>query len=90
MLAVPMCSNRPATRRGVCKGDFEQCCWARAIFRAKRLPDLGKSLAIGMKELRKEAANLGDEDKAEQRPRNTDGKEIAPSAGKGAQDLRAL
>ena len=53
------------------------------IFRAKRLPDLGKSLAIGMKELRKEAANLGDEDKAEQRPRNTDSKEIAPSAGKG-------
>jgi hypothetical protein len=29
------------------------------------------------------ADNLGDEYKAEQRLRNTDGKEIAPSAGKG-------
>ena len=37
-----------------------------------------------MKELRKEAAGLGDEEKAEQGPRNTDGKEtIAPGAGKG-------
>ena len=51
---------------------------------AKRLPELGRSLGIGVKELRKGAAGLGDEEKAEQGPRSTDGKEkIVPSAGKG-------
>ncbi len=53
------------------------------FFGAKRVPELGRSLGIGMKELRKEATGSGDEDKAEQPPRNTEGKEIAPSAGKG-------
>ena len=54
------------------------------IFGAKRLPDLGKSLGIGVKDLRKEAAGLGDEEMAEQGPRNTDAKgSIAPGAGKG-------
>ena len=54
------------------------------IFGAKRLPELGESLRIGVKELRKEAAGLDNEEKAEQRPRNTDVKEkIAPSVGKG-------
>ena len=37
-----------------------------------------------MKQLRKEAAGLGDEETAKQGLRNTDGKEkIAPSVGKG-------
>jgi Sec-independent protein translocase protein TatA len=47
------------------------------FFGAKRLPALGRSLGIGMWELRK--------DDAKQRPRNNeeDGKEIAPNAGKG-------
>jgi TatA/E family protein of Tat protein translocase len=54
------------------------------LFGAKRLPALGRSFEIGMRELRKEAARLGDEDEANQRPRNKeDGKEIAPNAGKG-------
>ena len=54
------------------------------FFGAKRLPALGRSFGIGMRELRKEAARLGDEDEAKQRPRNKeDGKEIAPNAGKG-------
>jgi Sec-independent protein translocase protein TatA len=46
------------------------------FFGAKRLPALGRSLGIGMWELRK--------DDAKQRPRNNEeGKEIAPKAGKG-------
>ena len=55
------------------------------IFGTKRLPDLGKSLGIGVKELRKEAAGLGDEEKAEHGPPNADAKgTIAPAgAGKG-------
>ncbi len=54
------------------------------IFGAKRLPELEESLGIGVNELRKEAAGLGDEETAEQGPRNTDVKEkIAPSVGKG-------
>ena len=54
------------------------------FFGAKRLPALGRSFEIGMRELRKEAARLGDEDEANQRPRGKeDGKEIAPNAGKG-------
>jgi sec-independent protein translocase protein TatA len=58
------------------------------IFGAKRLPDLGNSLGIGVKELRKEAAGLGDEEKAERGPRNTDGKgTIAPGAGKGEHSI---
>ena len=37
-----------------------------------------------MKELRKEAAaGVGDKDKAEQRPRHTEGEEMIPSAGRG-------
>ncbi len=54
------------------------------LFGAKRLPALGRSFEIGIRELRKETARLGDEDDAKQRPRNkVDGKEIAPNAGKG-------
>jgi sec-independent protein translocase protein TatA len=53
------------------------------FFGAKRLPELGRSFGIGMKELRKEAAGLGNEDEAGQRPRNKDEKEIAPSVGRG-------
>jgi Sec-independent protein translocase protein TatA len=54
------------------------------FFGTKQLPVLGRSFEIGMRELRKEAARLGDEDEANQRPRNKeDGKEIAPNAGKG-------
>jgi sec-independent protein translocase protein TatA len=54
------------------------------FFGAKRLPALGRSFEIGMRELRKGAASLGDEDEANQRPRSKeDGKEIAPNAGKG-------
>ena len=46
------------------------------FFRANRLPALGRSFGIGMRELRK--------DDAKQRPRNNEeGKEIAPNAGKG-------
>jgi sec-independent protein translocase protein TatA len=52
------------------------------FFGAKRLPELGRSFGIGVKELRKEAAGVGHEDEAEQRPRNKDGKEIAKSAGR--------
>jgi Sec-independent protein translocase protein TatA len=52
------------------------------LFGANRLPALGRS--FGMGELRKEAASLGDEDEAKQRPRSKkDAKEIAPNAGKG-------
>ena len=43
------------------------------FFGAKRLPALGRSFGIGMREFRREAARSGDED----------GKEIAPNAGKG-------
>lgn len=57
------------------------------FFGAKRLPELGRSFGIGMKELRKEAAGLGDRDEAEQRARNKDGKEIAPSAGRGERSV---
>jgi Sec-independent protein translocase protein TatA len=54
------------------------------FFGDKRLPALGRSFEIGMRELRKGAARLGDEDEANQRPRSKeDGKEIAPNAGKG-------
>jgi sec-independent protein translocase protein TatA len=54
------------------------------FFGAKRLPELGRSFGIGVKELRKEAAaGVGDEDKAEQRPRHTEGEEMIPSAGRG-------
>jgi sec-independent protein translocase protein TatA len=54
------------------------------FFGTKRLPELGRSFGIGMRELRKEAARLGDEDDAKQGPRNKeDGKGIAPNAGKG-------
>ena len=52
------------------------------LFGAKRLPALGRSFEIGMRELRKEAARLGDEDGGK-RPPKEDGKEIAPNAGKG-------
>ena len=52
------------------------------FFGAKRLPALGRSFV--MRELRKKAASLGDEDEANQRPRSKeDGKEIALNAGKG-------
>jgi Sec-independent protein translocase protein TatA len=52
------------------------------LFGANRLPALGRS--FGMRELRKEAASLGDENRAKQRPRSKkDAKEIAPNAGKG-------
>ena len=51
------------------------------FFGAKRLPDLGRSLGIGMKELRKEATGSSDVDEAEQRPGDKDGKEIAANAG---------
>ena len=54
------------------------------FFGAKRLPALGRSFEIGMRELRKGGARLGDEDDAKRRPRNKEeGKEIAPNAGKG-------
>ena len=43
------------------------------FFGPKRLPALGRSLGIGMREFRREAARSGDED----------GKEIASNAGKG-------
>jgi Sec-independent protein translocase protein TatA len=41
------------------------------FFGTKRLPALGRSFEIGMRELRKEAARLGDEDETKQRPRST-------------------
>jgi TatA/E family protein of Tat protein translocase len=54
------------------------------LFGAKRLPALGRSFEIGMRELRKEAARSGDEDDVKQRLHNKeDGMEIAPNAGKG-------
>jgi sec-independent protein translocase protein TatA len=54
------------------------------FFGANRLPALGRSFEIGVRELRKGAAHLGDEDETKQRPRSKeDGKEIAPKAGKG-------
>jgi Sec-independent protein translocase protein TatA len=54
------------------------------LFGTNRQPALGRSFEIGMRELRKEAARLGDEDEANQRPRNKeDGRELAPNAGKG-------
>jgi sec-independent protein translocase protein TatA len=53
------------------------------FFGAKRLPDLGRSFGIGMKELRKEAARLGDEDEAQQRPRNKDDGGNRPGLGAG-------
>jgi TatA/E family protein of Tat protein translocase len=54
------------------------------LFGANRLPALGRSFGIGIRELRKEAASLGYGDDAKQRPRNKeDGQEIAPDAGKG-------
>jgi sec-independent protein translocase protein TatA len=52
------------------------------FFGAKRLPELGRSLGIGMKELRKEAAGSSDMDEPEQRAGNKDAKEIASSAGR--------
>jgi sec-independent protein translocase protein TatA len=59
------------------------------IFGAKRVPELGKSLGIGMKELRKEAAGLGDEEEAEHGPPNADAKgAIAPGAGEGEHSVR--
>ena len=58
------------------------------IFGAKWLSDLGKSLGIGVKELPKEAAGLGGQEKAQRGPRNTDAKgKIAP--GKEEHSLRA-
>jgi TatA/E family protein of Tat protein translocase len=58
------------------------------IFGTKRLPALGRSFGIGMRELCKEAARSGDENEAKQRPRNKeDGKEIAPNAGKGESNV---
>jgi sec-independent protein translocase protein TatA len=53
------------------------------FFGAKRLPDLGRSFGIGMKELRKEAARSGDEDEAQQRPRNKDDGGNRPGLGAG-------
>jgi sec-independent protein translocase protein TatA len=53
------------------------------IFGAKRLPELGRSLGLGLTELRKEAAGLGDEEKAEPGPQSRDGKrQIVPGAAK--------
>ena len=43
------------------------------FFGAKRLPALGRSFGIGMRESRRETARSGDEDR----------KEIAANAGKG-------
>ena len=43
------------------------------FFGAKRLPALGRSFGIGMREFRREAAHSADEDR----------KEIAPNEGKG-------
>jgi sec-independent protein translocase protein TatA len=57
------------------------------FFGTKRLPQLGRSFGIGIKELRKEAAGLSGKDEAEQQPRNKDRKEIAPSAGKGERSV---
>jgi Sec-independent protein translocase protein TatA len=53
------------------------------FFGAKRLPQIGRSFEIGVKELRREAAGLSDEDEAERQPRNKDRKEIAPGVGRG-------
>ena len=57
------------------------------FFGAKRLPGLGSSLEIGMKELRKEVARSSDVDQPEQRPGNKDGKEIAAKAGRGGRSV---
>jgi Sec-independent protein translocase protein TatA len=54
------------------------------FFRANRLPALGRSFGIGMRELCEEGACSGDDDDARQRPRSKkDAKEIVPNAGKG-------
>jgi TatA/E family protein of Tat protein translocase len=54
------------------------------FFGAKRLSALGRSFRIGMREFRREAARLCDEDDAKRRLYNKeDGKEIASNAGKG-------
>jgi sec-independent protein translocase protein TatA len=53
------------------------------FFGAKRLPELGRSFGIGMRELRKEAARSGDEDAKQRLHNKEDGMEIAPNAGKG-------
>jgi Sec-independent protein translocase protein TatA len=56
------------------------------FFGAKRLPALGRSFEIGMRELRKEAARLGDEDETQQ-PRENEDKKIGPNAGKGERSV---
>jgi Sec-independent protein translocase protein TatA len=56
------------------------------FFGANRLPQFGGS--FGMKDLREEAARLGDEDETQQQPRDNEDKEkIGPNAGKGERSV---
>jgi Sec-independent protein translocase protein TatA len=58
------------------------------FFGANRVPALGRSFGLGMRELCKEAACSGDDDDARQRPHiKQGGKEIAPNAGKGESNV---
>ncbi len=51
------------------------------LFGPKRLPELGRSFGIGLKELRREAGGSGDERDAEQRQRYEDEKDVGSGTG---------